>query len=130
MKLTHLKPMIWTTNLKETVDFYTDILGFACTGISEEYGWASVLRDHVEIMMAVPNVPASFENPAFTGSFYITSTNIEHMWEELKDRTKIAYPIDNFKYGMREFAIYDNNGYLIQFGQRIAEVEDRAAFLN
>jgi hypothetical protein len=26
------------------------------------------------------------------------------------------YTIENFEYGMREFAIYDNNGYMLQFG--------------
>ena len=27
---------------------------------------------------------------------------------DLKDRVKIAYPLEEFHYGMREFAIYDN----------------------
>ncbi len=43
------------------------------------------------------------------------------MWQQLKDSAKICYPIENFEYGMREFAIYDNNGYLLQFGQEISE---------
>jgi hypothetical protein len=34
-----------------------------------------------------------------------------------ESRARICYPIDNFEYGMLEFAIYDNNGYLLQFGQ-------------
>ncbi len=25
----------------------------------------------------------------------------------------------NFSYGMREIGVYDNNGYLLQFGQEI-----------
>ena len=25
--------------------------------------------------------------------------------------------IETFEWGMREFAIYDNNGYVLQFGQ-------------
>jgi hypothetical protein len=32
---------------------------------------------------------------------------------------KIAYPMEDFEYGMREFAIYDNNGYMLQFGAPI-----------
>jgi len=35
----------------------------------------------------------------------------------LKDKVRVCYPLENFEYGMREFAIYDNNGYLLQFGQ-------------
>ena len=26
---------------------------------------------------------------------------------------------EDFEHGMREFAIYDNNGYMLQFGQEI-----------
>jgi hypothetical protein len=33
----------------------------------------------------------------------------------------VCYGIEDFFYGMREFAIYDNNGYLLQFGQPISE---------
>jgi hypothetical protein len=29
---------------------------------------------------------------------------------------KFAYPLETFEYGLREFAIYDNNGYMLQFG--------------
>jgi len=32
---------------------------------------------------------------------------------------RICYPIETFEYGMREFAIYDNNGYLLQFGEAV-----------
>jgi len=39
----------------------------------------------------------------------------------LKDKVEVCYGIENFHYGMREFAIYDNNGYLLQFGQDVAE---------
>jgi hypothetical protein len=31
----------------------------------------------------------------------------------------IVYPLEDFPYGMREFAIRDNNGYILQFGQEI-----------
>lgn len=36
---------------------------------------------------------------------------------------RVCYPIEDFHYGMREFAIFDNNGYLLQFGQPVAQKE-------
>jgi len=48
-----------------------------------------------------------FDAPAFTGS---------ELWNSLKDVVKVCYPMEDFFYGMREFAIYDNNGYMLQFG--------------
>ena len=39
------------------------------------------------------------------------------LWASLKDIARVVYPLEDFGYGMREFAINDNNGYLLQFGQ-------------
>ncbi|HEX3129162.1 MAG TPA: VOC family protein [Thermoanaerobaculia bacterium] len=117
MKLQELTPMLRTKDLQGTVEFYTRILGFECDELSEEWGWASLHRDGVAVMLAVPNEHESFERPAFTGSLYIRTDDVDGLWEQLKDRVKVCYPVEDFDYGMREFAIYDNNGYLLQFGQ-------------
>jgi len=55
-----------------------------------------------------------------TGSFYFTTDDVDALWQELKDKARVCYDIENFEWGMREFAVYDNNGYLLQFGQEIA----------
>jgi uncharacterized glyoxalase superfamily protein PhnB len=117
MKLQELTPMLRTKNLQESVEFYTRILGFECDELSEEWGWASLHRDGITLMLARPNAHESFDRPAFTGSLYIRTDDVDVLWEQLKDRAKVCYPVEDFEYGMREFAIYDNNGYLLQFGQ-------------
>lgn len=111
--------MLWTKELQETVEFYTKTLGFVCAELNMEWGWASLYRDDVEIMLALPNEHIPFDRPTFTGSFYIDTQKVDELWESLKDKAKICYPIENFDHGMREFAIYDNNGYIIQFGEEI-----------
>lgn len=111
-----LRPMLRTKDLPATVKFWTDRLGFRCQGVSEQDGWASLCRDHVSVMVATPNAHVPFETPAFTGSFYFDVDDVAALWAELKDHAKVAYPMEDFQYGMREFAIYDNNGYMLQFG--------------
>ena len=44
----------------------------------------------------------------------------------VKDHAQVCYPIEDFHYGMREFAIFDNNGYLLQFGQPVARTESES----
>jgi hypothetical protein len=117
--LTALKPMIRTKQLSETVAFYITVLGFECAAFEESSGWASLKKGEVEIMAAYPNEHTPFDKPVFTGSFYITTDNVDELWKQLKDTCDICYEIETFEYGMREFAIYDNNGYLLQFGQEI-----------
>jgi len=119
MKLNSLRPVIWTDKFNETIDFYTEMIGFTVGERNNEWGWASLYKDGVEIMLAKPNEHIPFEKPAFTGSFYFNTDQIDEVWEHLKDKVKICYEIENFEWEMREFAIYDNNGYVLQFGQNI-----------
>jgi uncharacterized glyoxalase superfamily protein PhnB len=113
---TSLHPMLRTKDLKATIEFYTQRLGFVCEGFSAEDGWASLRRDAVEIMVATPNLHVPFDVPAFTGSLYFNVKDVATLWAQLKDVVEIAYPLETFHYGMSEFAIYDNNGYMLQFG--------------
>lgn len=119
MKLEGLTPMLRTIELRETVAFYENVLGFRCETLSEDWGWASLRRDGVEIMIARPNDHEPFERPAFTGSLYFRTDDVDALWLRVKDSARVCYPLEDFEYGMREFAVYDNNGYLLQFGREI-----------
>jgi uncharacterized glyoxalase superfamily protein PhnB len=118
-KLTSVRPMFYAADFDATLAFYTDVLGFKLEVRLDEYGWADLSRDRVEVMIAKPNEHMPFDKATFTGSIYFNVEDIDVLWEELKDRTKVCYPIETFSYGMREFAIFDNNGYLLQFGQPV-----------
>ena len=120
-KLNSLTPMLETKDLKATVDFYTSTLGFTCDNYSVQWGWANIRKDKIDIMFTVPNKHRGFTEPVMSGSLYMNTDNVDSVWEALKDKCKVCYPIENFEYGMREFAVYDNNGYLLQFGQEIKE---------
>lgn len=115
-QLTALIPMLETLDLEETIAFYTDVLGFSCTGY-EEKTWASLERDQVAIMFARPNEGNGVKEPVLSGSLYFYPDNLEEIWEFVKEKAIICYPLEAFDSGIREFAIYDNNGYLLQFGQ-------------
>ena len=117
MRLLMLRPMMWTEDLKGSVDFYVEKLGFTCDELNEDWGWASLDLDDVSIMLARPNEHTSYDKIGFTGSFYFTTDDVDALWGRLKDKVEVCYGIEDFHYGMREFAVCDNNGYLLQFGQ-------------
>lgn len=110
---------MYTDKLEETIRFYVEQLGFVCTGKNDDWDWASLSKDNVHIMLGRFNSHNNFTKAAFTGSLYINVNNIDELWEQLKDKTNICYAIENFDWQMREFAVYDNNGYIIQFGQPV-----------
>ncbi len=119
MALKNLSPMFQTEDLDGTVRFYCDTLGFECVANDKTLGGASVRKDDVEIMFALPNAHAPFDKPNFTGSIYIFTDDVNQIWDSVQNGAKVCYPIEDFPYGMREFAIFDNNGYMLQFGQEI-----------
>lgn len=111
--------MLWTDKLEETIEFYTSLLGFVLVEKNDDWNWACLQKDEIEIMLVKPNAHMPFEKAFFTGSIYIVTNNIDLLWNNLKERVTVCYEIENFDWGMREFAIYDINGYIFQFGQEI-----------
>ncbi|RYZ22039.1 MAG: bleomycin resistance family protein [Chitinophagaceae bacterium] len=117
MKLTELRPMLWVPDLRAAVNWYVDRLGFTEGEYSVEWQWASLHRDGIGIMLARPNAHTPYDGPKYTGSFYLRTDDVEGWWQRLKDSADIVYPIETFDWGMREFAIRDLNGFMIQIGQ-------------
>lgn len=121
-KYTALRPILWTENLDDTIGFYMQILGFSLLERNDEWQWASLQKDQVHIMLSRPNEHEKFKGIGFTGSFYFNVDDVDELWEDLKTKAKICYEIETFDWDMREFAIYDNNGYILQFGQPVNEI--------
>jgi uncharacterized glyoxalase superfamily protein PhnB len=124
MKLTNLRPMLWVNDVKATIDWYVNTLEFERGDYVEEWQWGSVFRDSVRIMFAKPNEHTPYKGPVFTGSLYMNTDDVKTLWEKLKDTPFVYYGLETFEYGMREFAIKDLNGYILQFGQDVSESRD------
>ena len=119
-----MNPRLTTEDIQGTIAYYTELLDFECDSHDEERGWVSVSREGINITFSVPDSQDSHsqgsqENSHFTGSVYIYADDVDSIWERIKGRVKICYPLESFSYGKREFGIYDNNGYLLKFGQLV-----------
>lgn len=68
-------------------------------------------------MLSAFNAHEGDEAAPFTGSLYLRCDDVDAWWDRLRDIAPVCYPIKNFDYGMREFAVRDPNGFLLQFGQ-------------
>ena len=117
MKLNSVRPLIWVEDVKATIDYYTTVLGFDAGGNLENWAWGFVTKDEVEFMFAKAAEHFPYTGMYFSGSFYLNTDDVDGWWNRLKEKVEIFYPIEDFEHGMREFAIKDCNGYIIQFGQ-------------
>jgi uncharacterized glyoxalase superfamily protein PhnB len=107
-----------TEDVARSVKFYVEQLGFTCT--LQLDGFARVRLGAADIMLALPNAHVPWQGPRFTGSIYLDVDNVDQLWEHLKIRARIVYPIETMEYGVREFGLLDDNGYQLSFAQHVA----------
>ena len=119
MAFKSLTPIITTEKMEETLSFYTQILKFHIEDQNKDWGWARLSKDSIEMMISQPNAHLEHQKSTFTGSFYFEIDDVESLWQELRDHVNICYEIETFPWNMREFAIFDPNEYILQFGQNI-----------
>lgn len=110
---------IMVENVKETIEFYQSQLGFQKVLSVPEDGsslnFAIVKKDNISIMFQgkkslldeYPTLQKDEIIPTFT--LFITVKDVEKLYEELKDKVKIARDLHQTFYGKSEFAIFDNN---------------------
>lgn len=114
---------IMVKNVKETVKFYEEKLGFRkILSVPEEaeiLNFAILNKDKISIMFQeqknlieeYPTLKTEEIVPTFT--LFITVNNVINTYHELKDIVKLAKDLHKTFYGKDEFAIFDNNGNIL-----------------
>lgn len=118
-RLTGLAPMLNTTDIRATIAFYTERLGFRLDGCWPDDApcWCSLRRGDVHLMFT--DHPHWRAEPArMTGRLYVYVDDVPALYERVRDCVKVIEPPEVRIYGMHEFAIADCNGYQLVFGQR------------
>ncbi len=127
MKLTALIPMLSVSDLKRTMSFYGERLGF---GVLNSFGdpeprWCMLGRDGVRIMFNQP--PQDETGPRFHNGprIFRFSTSIQTMSRPCTLRWKSAgLSVSELRvtdYRMKEFELRDPDGYWLWFGQETSD---------
>lgn len=139
MKLNKLTPNFAVQDIKKTVAFYQDVLGFKLemavsedkNGIETElnenksYVYAKMSKNGVEFMFQrtdsigedIP--PLKGMKQGASVSFYLEVEGIMALYQELRlKKAKIVKELGTAWYGMQEFYINDCNGYILGFAER------------
>jgi catechol 2,3-dioxygenase-like lactoylglutathione lyase family enzyme len=123
-KFIRSNPHLPVRDLKETLDYYRDVLGFY-----DEWHWINkdgkitdggIRRNDMRLLFA--------EDPDFTNAINNKShrlplmwfvDNIEDIYAEFQDRDiEIADALKTHPYGLREFAFIDINDYYIRIAEQ------------
>lgn len=114
-------------DVEETIEYYTDILGFTLLKTVPEKGnpdWAMVKRNDVILMFQsakslkdeLPKLKS--QKPGGGLTFYIRVDRITELHEELvENEVEIIADLESTFYDTIEFSIIDNNGYILTFSE-------------
>ena len=135
--ITNVTPNLAVKNVRESIEFYTQLgfsLRIAITDKKElhqaldaasHYIYAQVTIGDLEIMLQ--SKESVMEDLPFLKNLSLTSSinlfcevaGIEAFFASLKNKVEIVKPLNITWYGMQEFYIRDNNGYLIGFAEKV-----------
>lgn len=124
--LKQLTPNLMVNNVNETVDFYQKILGFVLIMSVPEEGvlnWAMVQHGQVSMMFQqreniIAEYPVLKNTPLGGGlTFYIRLRDVKGLYNKIKTQVTIVLDLHNTFYGAEEFAIQDNNGFVLTFAE-------------
>jgi uncharacterized glyoxalase superfamily protein PhnB len=139
MTFNKLTPNFEVQNIKKTVDFYVNVLGFSLVmavpetqdGIEQtiadgkKYVFAMVVKDKVELMFQETE---SFKQDlkfakglsiAASISFYMEVNEVDKLYNDLKNKVSEISELKTAWHGMREFYIKDINGYILGFAEKV-----------
>jgi uncharacterized glyoxalase superfamily protein PhnB len=120
MKFIRSNPHLPVKNLRQTLDYYRDTLGFY-----DEWTWTNkdgytfdggIRRDEMRLLFGEdPNYKASLSIMWFV-------ENIDEIFAEFQTRgIEFADTLRTHPYGLREFCFFDVNGYCIRVAEGVDE---------
>ena len=123
--LSHIWPFFIVANLKISVSFYIDKLGFEVryTGPDDDPYWAIVGRDNVSIMLKaiaadVKPSPNHTRHEWAPWDAYISTAEPDTLFYEYRSNdVSFSKPIHNNSDNLRGFEIKDADGYVLFFGR-------------
>lgn len=123
--LNYISPFFIVGNVKDSVSFYVDKLGFEIRHMGPEGDpyWAMVGRDNISIMLKaitpdIKPVPNHTRHEWAPWDAYIYTKDPDSLFEEyLSNGTAFRKPIHNNSDDLRGFEIEDADGYVLFFGR-------------
>ena len=131
-----LTPNMAVKDVRETVNYYVDNLGFKLVMAvnddksamgdelveGKEYVWANEMCGNVGFMFQkedsfVEDIGEIYNEIGSSVTYYMEIEGIDAFYASLKDKVEVVKAIDNMWYGAREFYIRDCNGYVLGFSE-------------
>lgn len=115
MKFEKSNPILYSRDVKRSLSFYTEVLGFDdCWEWGDPTDFGGVVKDGVEIFFCL-------NDQGHPGTWIaIILDNVDEYYQQIKGKGAkiLVEPVDR-EWNMREMLIEDPDGHIIRFGNRI-----------
>jgi uncharacterized glyoxalase superfamily protein PhnB len=78
--------------------------------------WCELARDGTVLQFLSGETPWS-DAPSFTGCFYVHCSDVEAVYEQIRDLVEIEWGVEDREWGARELVLRDPDGYFLTFTQ-------------
>lgn len=124
---TNMTTNLMVESVDESIMFYRDVLGFSVVeSVPNERGGIQfailtkdaqnlMLQERISFIAECPSLDTPKVYPSV--SLYITIDNFEELYSDIKKKAKILSNVHTTFYGAKEFAVADNNGYVLSFAE-------------
>jgi uncharacterized glyoxalase superfamily protein PhnB len=108
-------------NLKESTQFYREVLGFERDFGDGSDGWSFLSRDSFKVMLGeCPDEKAAAELGDHSYFAYLRVEGVDELYQELSARgAQVISPLGSKPWGLREFGIRTPDGHRMTFGEPI-----------
>jgi len=133
-----MTPNLMVKNVKETVEFYRSNLNFnlvMAVPVTQDGILTEIPKDKDIVFALVKNGNVEFQFQTeeslkkdisifkdtmigASASFYININNIDVFYNSVKEKVEVVKELTTTWYGMNEFYIRDNNGYVLGFAEQ------------
>ena len=125
---TRVTPNLIVADMERSLSFYRDALGFTQDQTVPEqppYIFVWLKAGDASVFLNAKQDPPAGQPDLFAGrqiggtlSLYIVVDGIEELLKKVQQKeVKIAVPLHTEFYGMKEFAVFDPDGYLLIFAE-------------
>lgn len=111
-------PVLRVAEMDRAAGYYTDVLGFSVRWRElADGGGENCMLDAGTVHVLLTTGTHLELPPHFTGTLYFDVTDVRELWERVRGRSEVVWPLEEMDYGSLEFGVRDRDGYTLAFSE-------------
>jgi len=122
MKPDRIVPVFQVADLQESIEFYTESLGFTEDFRFGKYGGVKLGGISLHLSEQIQDGRSEYKKPLGSGIAYVLCDSVDAYFDQVREKgVIIKHPPQDAPYGMRDFMLADLDGNHLAFGSEIPE---------